>query len=494
MPVNSNFLADLSSGIFGRMGELRNEQTSRDEKRRGETLNLLAGLADKVEPESLPLLMQHIGDTMKLQGPMKKFWQAFSGMPDRGLEDQLGTKLKGILDTAVGPDKARNVRTGGDLARLFQPQTPEQESNRASRLSAESDLSNRLVFRDPQQDAIEKLKAQYGLQYQNKLNELATREEFMRERQRLNDERDFANRWEMAQMTSTLKARQGIFTEAMKVAQLSGRKYPTDTDYDRAIANISRRDNLNEEVLRERAGYLRAKGEEAKRTIAAGGLKPSDVDRRFKMFSTEKDKYSKEMSNRAKAQTERDKILSDINTIMGTGAFGFTYKYNPDAPPDQRVQIVSTPPGASEAMAKSGAGFVLNRVMKAGLLDKLTGAQGRYAQSDEGSQRYFKNLLAPEYREYFSATDEQLKGLRYTDDIEQFMRRGKAPSKPTAPSRSAPSKTVSPPTPRKVTIPIMPGDTNQYQEGDSVTWGDKKYRVKKVLNRKLGKYLEAIPE
>lgn len=494
MPVNTNFLSELSSGIFGRMGELRNEQLSRDEKRRGETLNLLAGLADKVEPESLPLLMQHIGDTMKLQGPMKKFWQAFSGMPDRGLEDQLGTKLKGILDTAVGPDKARNVRTGGDLARLFQPQTPEQTANRDSRLRAESDLSNQLVFKDPQEDAIEKLKAQYGLQYQNKLNELATREEFMRERQRLNDERDFANRWEMAQMTSTLKARQGIFTEAMKMAQLSGRKYPTDTDYDRAIANISRRDNLNEEVLRERAGYLRARGEEAKRTIAAGGLKPSDVDRRFKMFSSEKDKYSKEMSNRAKAQTERDKILSDINTVLGAGAFGYTFKYDPDAPPDQKVKVVSTPPGATETQINFNKGFVFNKIIKQGLLDKLRKSHGEYTGSDEKAQRYFKNLLAPEYRDYFSATDEQMKGLKYTDDIEQFMRRGKAPAKPSAPSRSAPSKTVSPPTPRKVTIPIMPGDTNQYQEGDSVTWGDKKYRVKKVLNRKLGKYLEAIPE
>src|SRR4026207_836853 len=108
--ANGQFLQDLSSGIFGRLGELQTKQNEKDEQRRGEVLSLLAGLSDKVEPESLPILMGHIGDVMKLKGPMKTFWNAFSGMPDRGFEDQIGTKLSETLGSAVGPDTAMNLR------------------------------------------------------------------------------------------------------------------------------------------------------------------------------------------------------------------------------------------------------------------------------------------------------------------------------------------------------------------------------------------------
>src|SRR5262245_28412517 len=162
--ASGQFLQNLSSGIFGRLSELQNEQETKDEYRRGEVLHLLAGLADKIEPESLPLLMGHIGDVMKLQGPMKKLWSAFSGMPDRGLEDQLGTKLSEITSGLVGSETARKARAGGDMARLFQPTSPEQQANRERRLGAERDLTGKIIFRDPRQEKIEEIEARYGAQ------------------------------------------------------------------------------------------------------------------------------------------------------------------------------------------------------------------------------------------------------------------------------------------------------------------------------------------
>jgi hypothetical protein len=76
--MNGQFIQELSSGIFSRLGERRQEQTSKDAETKGQIINLLAGLVPQVERESLPVLMGHLGDLMGVKGRMRKFWDVFS--------------------------------------------------------------------------------------------------------------------------------------------------------------------------------------------------------------------------------------------------------------------------------------------------------------------------------------------------------------------------------------------------------------------------------
>lgn len=274
--------SNLASEIFGRLRELRQEQEAKDYDKQKSLIGLYADLGKQVDPNSMGTYLEGFEKLMfpssvTPKGFDKKgfmnFVRSFSGMPSDDFGTRLGSEFRDLTSKFIGPAKARQIRGKADVARLFNqpstPRTPEQQRNIDASIQGEDDLSKGIILRDPQEETLERLQTQYGLQHQAKLNELATREELMRERQRLNDERSFASKFELAQLSSTLKARQGIFTEAMKVAQLSGRKYPMDNDYDIAIRNIARRDNLNEDVLRERAGYLGAKAAEA-RKVASG--------------------------------------------------------------------------------------------------------------------------------------------------------------------------------------------------------------------------------
>src|SRR5690242_12392866 len=113
-----SFLQDLSEGIFGRLGELRQQKEAQDEQQKGQLINLLAGLADKVEPGSLPLLMGHIGELTGINKnkKFKSFWDAFSGLPSQDMGQQLGSKFREITSGMIGPEQAKNIRLKGNIA------------------------------------------------------------------------------------------------------------------------------------------------------------------------------------------------------------------------------------------------------------------------------------------------------------------------------------------------------------------------------------------
>src|SRR6266508_5060112 len=117
--ANSQFLSDLSSGIFERLGSLRQEQQRRDDEQKLQTIGLLSNLVGQVEPDSRATLLKHLGDVIGVRGKLKGFWSSFSGLPDTSIEQQLADKVKAIASGTIGPQAATNVRAGGDLARLF---------------------------------------------------------------------------------------------------------------------------------------------------------------------------------------------------------------------------------------------------------------------------------------------------------------------------------------------------------------------------------------
>jgi hypothetical protein len=277
--MNTSFLSDLGEGVFTRLGELRAERHRRDDEQKADTIRLLAGLADKIEPESLPTLLSHMGEVMKLKGPVQKFWQAFSGMPNRGVEDQLGTKLRDITSGTVGPTTATNIRAGGDLARLFQPQTPEQVSNQTQRLQAEKDLQGKMILRDPRAERLKDLETTYGLKTAQQESLLNEREALLRKRQEENDTRDFQNALKIGQQRAELKAHGDVLKRASTIAASQGVRVPTSEHLKLAAEQIASEQGLNVDLLKARIGLAEAKIPLTQAQTKKAKLSPTAVQR-----------------------------------------------------------------------------------------------------------------------------------------------------------------------------------------------------------------------
>jgi hypothetical protein len=262
--ARGDFLRGLSEGIFSSLNEQRQEQQARDDETKLRTIQTLAGLADRIEPEGLPLLLGHVWDTMGIKpkgkgGGLRGFLDAFSGMPNRSVEDQLGTKLNEISRQFVGPETARRARAGGDMARLFQLQTPEQEANQTNRLQAERDLQRKMIFRDPRTEKLEDLRTQFGLKLTQQESMLEDRERLIRQRQAEDDERNFQNAWKINQQKADLKAMGDVFKRAAVLARKDGLPAPSPNHLQKAAEEISTEQNLNVDLLKARIGLTEAR-------------------------------------------------------------------------------------------------------------------------------------------------------------------------------------------------------------------------------------------
>lgn len=392
---------DLASEIFGRLRELHQEQEIKDYEKQKNLISLYADMGKQVDPNSIGTYLEGFEKLMfpsnvTPKGFDKKgfmnFVRSFSGMPSDDFGTRLGSEFRELTSKFVGPREARVIGDRANLAKLFQPQTPEQQATSRQYGQGPESLKKKIVFRDPQEEALEKIKTQYGLQYQTKMNELATRENYMRERQRLNDERDFANRWELAQHNSTIKARQGIETEAMKVAQLDGRRYPRDEDYDRAIQNISRRDNLNENVVRQRAGYLEARTKEAQKTIERGGLKPTDIDRRLKNYQTAQENLIRSEGALKGITEEQSRLINQINTTVNTYP-GYKFRFDPSK---GDLIVEQTPAKVREGQVEAIKGMAADDASK--LLNDYRELERRKKEEEGKAEGHRKSV--EEYKPY----------------------------------------------------------------------------------------------
>lgn len=173
--ARGDFLQGLSEGIFERLGQVRQEQQSRDDKQIGNVVNMLAGLVDKVEDPSM--LMGHIWDTMGIKKQasgkgLRGFLDAFSGMPNRTVEDQAGTKFKELTDAFMGAKDARDIRLRSNIAQKGIPglvgAAPQSAYGQKAISDAEG-LKRKIVFRDPydQQLNLAKLRAESSAQLQS---------------------------------------------------------------------------------------------------------------------------------------------------------------------------------------------------------------------------------------------------------------------------------------------------------------------------------------
>ena len=172
--ASGDFFRGLSTGIFNELSEQQKLKTERDAQSQRDLVQMLSGLAGSIEPEGLPLLMGHIWDTMGIKKKaggkgLRGFLDAFSGMPDRTVEDQLGSKFKQLTEGMIGPQQAKAARQQHGLPVALRAlagdktATP-QEATRAA------GLEGKMVFRDPRQEKLEEIETRYGAQLQGALD------------------------------------------------------------------------------------------------------------------------------------------------------------------------------------------------------------------------------------------------------------------------------------------------------------------------------------
>lgn len=312
-----DFLGGLSRGIFNELDVMRKEQEGKDERRRSDVLNLLAGLADKVEPESLPVLLGHMGDVMKLKGPMKKFWSAFSGMPDRGFEDQLGTQLNDIMATATGPTTAANARESYKQ-QLLQPFRAEQTRPRSvTELTrgGPPELKGKMVFRDPRREELDKINARYEGQEQLLQDRLALTNEFKSregELKRAHDKDMLNARFELKRGQAQSEMAGWLMTT-----------FPHKFTYDKAYQEAGRRllgmDEAKVDQIRQRIQLMKSQGNlaDVQATQLETGTRPSDVNAERTFDKAQQAEFRKLQSELSGSQARARSIEPEITALEG---------------------------------------------------------------------------------------------------------------------------------------------------------------------------------
>lgn len=193
-----DFLSGLARGIFGEQEKMRQEQMERDSAAQKNTINVLADLYQRVRPESQSVILDQLGKAIGVKGKMQKFWQALSGVPNRSIEDQLGTQLRDLAGMSISPKTAAGIESKADVARLFGAESPlsqmfqgPQARARQSALDAEKGLAGKLIFKDPIADQERLITTRYEAQTQAALEKSAADRALA---QRYALERDDANR------------------------------------------------------------------------------------------------------------------------------------------------------------------------------------------------------------------------------------------------------------------------------------------------------------
>lgn len=266
MPRGSLF-SGISEGIFGRLNELTDEQKKRDDEKRGQVLNVLTSLIDKVEPESQGVLLGHIGATMGLKGKERGLWDRLTGRGMDATEQALGSKLSEVLGGFVGPESVRKARSMATFTKGFTPGTPEQASNIAGYQQA-AQFPGKMIMRDPRAERLEDIKTQYGLKFQQQESMLQEREALLRQRQKEDDERGFANAIKIAQERNRLKVTQTA--NELANAYLGSGKASTGAEaLQMANQAIVGKTDLELDKLREQIPLIRAQANLA-RTEAEG--------------------------------------------------------------------------------------------------------------------------------------------------------------------------------------------------------------------------------
>lgn len=422
--ARGDFLNDLSGGIFTRLRELRQEQETKDSDQKKQTLSLLASLADKVEPDSLPTLLGHMGDVIGMKGDLRKFWDAFSGMPDRSVADKLGTLTKDIYGKMVGPETARTARQT-NLEELIQPYRQQGTRPRqVANLPGPSQLEGKMVLRDPLKEKVSEIEARYATQAQAQME----RQSMMNQFRAAQQEDRQRNEKDIAEYKANLRAEADINEEARRITRQRGFAEPTSMIWQEAARNVGKRQGWTDEKLRATTDYLRAKTDES-RTMSdamkkSGGLTPSQEvnteDRRREAARSLKTAFDKSMGRRAEAQ----KIMSD--TMAAIQVKLDTIRGKVDAEFDPATGTI-VPKGGDKKAARI---FEVQALGFPELLQTYKKAAAELKGAETEAKGYWGNLRTAPYNKYYTP------GKDFTEPVSESME-SIGTTTPTAPTPPA---------------------------------------------------------
>src|SRR6185369_12563445 len=181
MPTWGSAFGDLAGGIFGRLNELRDEQTKRDDDTRKQNLSVLSSLLEQAEPESRGTILQHMADTMKLKGKERGMWDRLTGRGMDNTQVALGDQLRSIMGDVTGPKAAKDMGFKHNFAQALTPRTEDEARNRADTI-ARNDMSKRIVLRDPYQEKVDLVTARFEQQNAWNQQKLYEQDRMLRER------------------------------------------------------------------------------------------------------------------------------------------------------------------------------------------------------------------------------------------------------------------------------------------------------------------------
>jgi hypothetical protein len=350
--ARGDFLSGLSSGIFERLGGIRQEQEAKDQQSKAQVIQMLAGLADKIEPESLPLLMGHMWDTMGIKKQasgkgLRGFLDAFGGTPNRSIEDQLGTKFRELTQGMVGPEQAKDIRLKANLSQKGIPGIMQAAPNSAYGQQAQQDLQGlkgKMVFRDPYQQRLEEIQSRYGAQLQNQ--QAMQEERLQASLKRQNEEHEFRRQRDVDEYNR--KVSFGVNKLAMtymndpdivalpkdqqvKAARQKAQTFLSDESTDKAeylkqgiesrkaFVNKTNREALgggspSVQLSREKFGYAKTKDRSKMEKDISGAQAEYDT------FNPRVTEMEKDLDNEAKRYgTTRQQLLEGESVLSGAG-------------------------------------------------------------------------------------------------------------------------------------------------------------------------------
>jgi len=319
MPQPS-FLQDLSGGIFERLGKINQDKESQDQQQKAQLINLVAGLADKVEPGSLPLLMGHIGELTGINKnkKFKSFWDAFSGLPSQDMSQQLGSKFKEIASGMIGPQEAKDIRLRGNIAQQGIPGmvNPAQGGPGVDKARMDLErLKSKMIFRDPYQEKLGQIQTQYGAALEN---------------QKARQEESHAAAMQRLQTTHELNTQRDFdkYNQKLNFAvEELARKYMTDEDIlqyhptqrlaaarQKARATLSQEEGLKVENLQQNVEVKKSVTAKNLNDLRTGGSPSVRLGEKRFAYSKGKDR-NKLQDEFSSAQAEYDTFNPQISEM-----------------------------------------------------------------------------------------------------------------------------------------------------------------------------------
>jgi len=399
-----NFATGLAHGLFGAINDQNMQAKEREDAARKNTLTMLGSMLDQVDDDSKPLLFQQMAEVAGLKGKHRSFWDEITGKGRNEVTDALNQKYGDVMGSLVGPGEMAKLRPHMEIQGTA-GSTPVEGigaiPNLVGGMSADQS-QGKIGLKSALQDKMKEEAAKIKLQ-QTYLNQrLADREAAVLQRQQELEDLRQANRKELEDQKSHLKASGDVLKRASVIAAQAGRGIPSDEDKTSAATQIATEQGLNVDKLKTLIGMEAAKTKyfESQAGGAAGavdGIKPAE---RIRIDQAQQQNaqgvYSKWADARAKTEAAAktaDTLRAQLNASAAQAGLIFNGQTGTFTKPD------GSAPDPNNFMAR----MVIEKA--GGVLKAYNEAMQERVKS-EAEMRAHHGTLKANYPDYYETGDE----------------------------------------------------------------------------------------